>query len=295
MLSLNKMMGLMLVIVIGLIFILGLLTDDGILPKIKDTTLNTLDIDAGFGMQEVVASEVTISQTHKNELAILQADIAIMMSEGSQINSFHNWGGFSPFDDGFGLILTNVTSGTNVKVYGGAGGIQDYQQFTIEGMRLCVIGGSKAVTSNFYEYFIKPGDTVLSGKYYQEVQQIIITTKNKKENQINYGTGPKDFKGNEWLFTPDKEYICFFPTEWYLGTKCEGGGAVGLDSDCFDDEQGDTFSGEEKTTIPYRVRHSLINSPGHVAEGEVVEEKPVRSRTTAPATAVPGSGSAKVY
>lgn len=282
-------------VVAGFLIVLGLLSPgDGWFPKLRDTSLDTYNFDFGVGQKVLSASEVTISETHQKEVDSLRSAITQMMAADAVDNSFYYLkDGFSSFEDGVAINAFEQGGNTHFVIQGGAGAEQTHQQFTIPGMKLCVIAGSSSVTSNFYDNFLSTATSTeekeLTEPYFTEVAQIQIAYNDPRlgfaENRIDYGEGFKDFEGDEWLFTPNRTHICFFPT--VDGNKvCDGSKADGLDDDCFVDE-------EEKTSIPYRVENDLLNTPRKVAEGqEEVEDNTV---VYAPPTAVGGVGSSRVY
>ena len=281
MLSLNKMMGFALAIAAFFLLVLAFVSPgSGLFPKTAKTTIDALDFDMGIGLEENLAEEVGISKIHKKELGSLQYTIDLLKEStatNERKNIFDHWGGFSSLEGEMKVFMTQKDNNVEVRIDGGAGGKQLYDKFTIEGMKLCVIAGNKEITKNFDYNFLTNTATTLREPYYNLVNKIEISfnTKGKNQNRIDFGSGPVNFEGDEWLFTPTHQVICFFPTV-NGDLDCDGNNVKGLDNDCFLDN-------DEKDAIPYKILNGYLNTAGSEAKlpgAKNEQEKIVREKVT---------------
>jgi len=206
-----------------------------------------------IGDKGLSASKPDISTEHKTQLLRLNETIHQMLSSSKQ-NCFANYGGFSELGEkGASFVMTYSEGKTKFKVLGGAGGDQLITDlsFEIEGMIPCVIAGSSTITENFENSFLT-GKTIVDN-HFMNVNSIIIKTDDGgitdyTENRIDSGSGPKDFQDAGFIYTPDNEHICFFPT-------VDGGSdADGLN----DDFLGETPNAA--TAIPRQVNEGKLKT-----------------------------------
>ena len=251
--------------------------DGGVLSGLKEIVIE--DLDAGFGVEEVLADEVSISAEHKKEIDSMSAAFKSMLRDELADNCFHHFSGFTSFDNQIEIIMVEVGEDVSVEIKGGPEAKQVNDRYTIEDMGLCVVQGDNGEDSNFYHRFLKDDtlDPILyqnevpfdvTGPYFKEVSSLIISFDSPwldvNKNRINFGEGYVDFDGDDWLFSPDNKNICFFPTT-RGGNVCQAGTQTGgfIDNDCFEDKSGDLSSIVDeryKTTIPYRSQHGSLNS-----------------------------------
>jgi len=209
-----------------------------------------------IGDKALMGGTPEVASIHRQEITNMVRIINDMLnSSKSSSDCFNNYGGFTDLGEDDGAVTIslayNGVNGTQLTVNGGVGGkqiITDLREF-FPNMRPCVIATGN-IASNFYEKFIE-GDDV--SNYYKFVNSITIKYDfdNWNENRIDYdGSGPIDFEGHTWLFTPDNTHICFFPTE-DGNAGCDGDGSEGLDDDCLIDTT-------EKTSVPYRINNGPL-------------------------------------
>ena len=206
-----------------------------------------------IGDKGLSTSKPTIPAEHKAQLLRLNETINQMLKSSKQ-NCFANYGGFSELGEkGTSFVMTYSESGTKFKVFGGAGGDQLITDlsFEIEGMIPCVIAGSSTITENFENSFLTGKNIV--GNHFMNVNVIALKTDDGgafglTENRIDSGSGPKDFEDAGFIYTPDNEHICFFPT-------VDGGSdADGLD----DDFLGETPNAA--TAVPRQVSEGRLKT-----------------------------------
>jgi len=242
-----------------------------VLTSGKDMLLNrTINISMG---KEELAEPPSIPLENKVEVLNLHETMDTILKGDN--NCFSNYKGFSDFGKGgasISLVYDALNNRTDFKVLGGPGGeqlvtIQDDPElrFNIENMRPCVIAGkvgNDIVAQQFDNKFLNR-QTEASENYYVPVDSVEISYDygmlKFDENKITYtvnGTsyGPYDFEAHDWLFSPDNEHICFFPTvDGNYG--CDGSKENGLDDDCFVDY-------DEDVSIPRQFREGTLEPCG---------------------------------
>ncbi len=215
--TMEKIVGYVIPIAVLVFLIIYMYGGTGALNDVKEKVLGFADKYVDIGKEEI-SSQISLTSNQKGDLSALKASLQKIVQSDKK-NCFYNYGGLEDFgeDNNLEIILSYIGNGTQVHVKGGASTAQyvTSESFFIEGMKPCVIAGSKTVTSNFINKFLKPSGSISSG-YFTPVNGIKITYESVvsrlDENRIDYGGGLIDFEGHEWLFSPDNEHICFFPT-----------------------------------------------------------------------------------
>lgn len=252
---------LVLLIIVGVIFFgeTGIFEDtkDAANDAINNPIVNWIVPRVSVGEGELNA-ELQLPTDLSGELATLIPLINQSLRWGE--NCFAHFGGFSDLDQsGASFQLTDRGDYTLFTVYGGGSGRQEIVELRTEfpNMKPCVIAGSERVPQNFYDAFIEE-NPLCEGPclpYYQEVPSITIAWDDGgffglAENRISYGGDFQDSEALGWLFTPDGEHICFFPTR-DGGNDCAPG-ENGLDDDCFTDA-------DEEDSLLYLLNQGRLN------------------------------------
>ncbi len=213
--------------VLPIVFLLVVLViffgESGAWEELKATILDLKRFlpEMGMGAEELGA-EISIPEIHQAQILSLSKTIFTMLGKGKE-NCFANYGGFSELgkEEGTSILINSEGNKTVLTVGGGAGGKQMLTELRTEfpGMKPCVIAGRGRVAEHFFNFFIEE-EKQLVYPYFQPVDALTIYYQSKsgkrKGNSIAFldiGLGD-NFEDGGWLFTPDGEHICFFPTNW---------------------------------------------------------------------------------
>ncbi|MBI2581641.1 hypothetical protein HYV87_00745 [Candidatus Woesearchaeota archaeon] len=242
---------LLLLVVVSLVFF----GQSGAWEDLKDAVLGASKLlpEVKVGLEEQKA-EVSIPDTHRESVGRIENTINNMLGSGKE-NCFAKYGKLSELGEA-GTSLTFELKGdkTSLTVRGGSGGKQIitdlYAEFTK--MKPCVIAGPGRITENFRNYFLLAEEPLLH-PYYHPVSSLTFfySTSGVNENSISV---PElglvnDLNDNGYLFTPDGEHICFFPTNDF-GDDDEGLADVVFTQEGF-------FSEE---SIPTRIKEGKLKS-----------------------------------
>jgi len=199
-------------IVVGVIFFGG----EGLFGKVKTVVLGAKDLlpKVSVGLEEQKA-EVSIPNVHRAEIIKLKQTIQGMLGQGKE-NCFADYVGFSDLgEEGTSLTFTSQGDKTLLTVYSGSGGKQTITDLSgeISGMKPCVIAGAGGVSEHFFKYFIEE-EKELIYPYFNQVNFFRIFGSSSSYNGINMPEMglQSNLEDGGWLFTPDGEHICFFPT-----------------------------------------------------------------------------------
>lgn len=225
----------------------------GLFNKTKEVILSAKDIlpKVSVGLEEQKA-EVTIPDAHRTQIINLKSTINSMLGEGKE-NCFGRYERFSELGEG-GTSLTFAVEGGKalLTVFGAAGGEQTITDLSgeVPGMRPCVIAGPGDEAVHFVSHFIKGEQLIYP--YYSSVNSLTIVTNPSgvDENSIRVpGLGlENDLDDRGWLFTPDGQHVCFFPTNDFNNDDEDGIGKVKF-----------TLSGFfAKESVPYRMNHGEL-------------------------------------
>jgi hypothetical protein len=241
--------------------------------------------DISIGDKGLSASKPDIPSEHKAQLTNLKNTIEKMLSS-SKKNCFADYGGFSELGEkGASFTMIASDSGTEFTILGGAGGVQLVTDlsFEIEGMIPCVIAGSSTITENFEKSFLTTNSWTeknIVPAHYLAVKSITIhyhegaTLACKNGNQILVPELGGDIVNDEcfnfqdagFIYTPDNEHICFFPTVWG-NNVCDGSDKDGLDNDCLGENP------KEDIAIPRQVSEGKLIT----CDGKIVTPPPTPS------------------
>ncbi len=242
-------------LVLLIVVIVILFGQSGAWEDLKDAVLGTIAFSekvlptVKVGLEEQKA-DVSIPDVHKKEIEKLSAAVKSMLGKGKE-NCFANYGGFSDLgEQGTSLAFELKGDKTALTVLGGAGGGQIitplYPEFP--GMKPCVIAGTFGESKNFFDYFIS-GKENLIHPYYRGVNSITIfySTQRFNGNRISAADAKivNKLEDKGWLFTPDGQNVCFFPTNDV--SDFDNGG---IDNDYFTEEQ--------KNSIPQRITEGKL-------------------------------------
>ena len=242
---------LLLLVVVSLVFF----GQSGAWEDLKDAVLGASKLlpEVKVGLEEQKA-EVSIPDTHRESVGRIENTINNMLGSGKE-NCFAKYGKLSELGEA-GTSLTFELKGdkASLTVRGGSGGKQIitdlYAEFTK--MKPCVIAGPGRITENFRNYFLLAEEPLLH-PYYHPVSSLTFfySTSGVNENSISV---PElglvnDLNDNGYLFTPDGEHICFFPTNDF-GDDDEGLADVVFTQEGF-------FSEE---SIPTRIKEGKLKS-----------------------------------
>ncbi|MBS3123610.1 hypothetical protein J4437_03155 [Candidatus Woesearchaeota archaeon] len=213
---------------------------------ILDTSKKFLP-DVKLGEDELQANKPTIPEEQFQAIEKLKQIILSMKTDAqknTQSNCFGNYLDLNylnsqgpPLDYGTGgglpalgstiIELKEENGDTYLKIKGiGPGGNWEYSNEKLERVTPCVIAGADNVAENFYRSFINTEKAGSISNYYLDVDQITIfqdgtnkITFTKESQSIT-----NEIKDGGWLFTPDGNRICFFPTAdyWWAEADDEG-------------------------------------------------------------------------
>ncbi len=182
-----------------------------ILTGMKDKVYETV----GFGTTSLTA-DVSISAEHQVQVNSVVS--AINQMKGHK-ECFVNFGDFSELGERQTTISFEVSAtGSKMVVMGGT---QQVLTETFEGMTPCVIAGRDDYqVENFRKYYIE-GESELNLLHYSDVGSVQFeyndggyfgfTANVIKVPSLGMDTS-NNFNSNGWMYTPDGESYCFFPT-----------------------------------------------------------------------------------
>ena len=196
-----------------------------------------------IGADKLGSGQTILPQLQKQQVDSLKRAINSMLTSEHK-TCFANYNGFSELGEkGVTITMTyNAAEDKTIFTFLGAAGGQQLltgSTFEIPGMKPCVIAGSSAVVKNFDSSFLNTlfwEQKTIVANHYSFVNSISIKTDDGgytgyTENRIDYGSGFKDFEDAGYIYTPDNEHICFFPTV-DGNNVCDGSNEDGLDDDC---------------------------------------------------------------
>lgn len=254
MVAVKKLAMYLIPLVVLVILVMAYYSDEGMFGKLKSGTddvekyLPNID----FGAEEVEAIKPTIPKAHQKAVDSLVSTMKEMRDSKNK-NCFANYGSLPDLgEQGTSLRFTSDSDKVLLTITGGAGGIQEVGIEEIEGIKLCVIAGTKIVADNFVESFIndKEWDEKKKGikeNHFQEVSEIRIYNLARLSSKISgvtynvikvpeFGTKAvndiDNFEDGGYLYTPDNKHICFFPTSYFSNDE------DGLNDDIFKITQG---------------------------------------------------------
>ena len=218
----SKVFMLLIPLVILIVILTILFGGKGLFGSAKEAILGAKDVlpKVSVGLEEQKA-EVTIPDEHKEQILNLQKAIVLILSGKARgvprENCFASYGGFSALGEEAWTSVTFESRGDKavMKVFAGSGGKQTIDDLSAEfsGMKPCVIAGEGAVSEHFFKHFITEEQQLIY-PYFSPVNSLRISGTDSDTNGIN--TPELDLQNNledgGWLFTPDGEHICFFPT-----------------------------------------------------------------------------------
>ena len=243
-------------LVLLIVVIVILFGQSGAWEDLKDAVLSTIKFSekvlptVKVGLEEQKA-DVSIPDVHKKEIEKLSAAMKSMVGKGKE-NCFANYGGLSDWgEQGTSLTFESKGDKTTLTVRGGAGGKQIitdlYQEFP--GMKPCVIAGTFGESKNFFDYFINDKEKLVH-PYYRGVSSINIFYSTQgffNRNRISAADAKvvNKLEDNGWLFTPDGQKVCFFPTNDVSDSDTDG-----IDINYFTEEQ--------ENSIPQRITEGKL-------------------------------------
>ena len=227
--------------------------EEGLFNKAKGLILGAKDVlpNVSVGLEEQKA-EVTISDNHRAQIVSLGNTINSMLGEGKE-NCFGRYEQFSELGEK-GTSLTFELQGdkTLLTVHGGAGGKQTIPDLPKQfpGMKPCVVAGPGEEAAHFVSHFIKGEELIYP--YYSPVSSLTIFTDPSvlDENSVRVPELElkNDLDDRGWLFTPDGQYVCFFPTNDFNNDGEDGIGKAKF-----------TLSGFfVKKSVPYRINQGEL-------------------------------------
>lgn len=249
----SKIIFFVLPIVFLVIVVIIFFGQSGQWEELKDIVLGIKDvvpIEAGVGLEELSA-DVSVSIQHKQQVSSLNKTISSMLGSGKE-NCFANYGGFTELGEkGTSIILSLKGDKTVLTIGGGSGGEQIVTDLTVEYHQMvpCVIAGQGNVAKHFFNYFLE-GENQLIFPYFSPVKEIKISYETEDFNGHHIAVPSLGDSVNDegdnledqgWLFTPDGQHICFFPTNK----------VVNYDDDGIDN---DFFQSEEINSLPSKIK-----------------------------------------
>tara|TARA_Y100000310_G_C20596578_1_gene770830 strand:+ start:205 stop:1017 length:813 start_codon:yes stop_codon:yes gene_type:complete len=232
----------LLLMVVAIIVFFG---ESGAWEEVKDLVLETKEVlpEVGIGLDELSA-DVSIPATHKDAILRLERTINGGML-GEKENCFASFDGLPELEEkGTSLNFALRGNKTVLTVKGGSGGKQIITDLHREfsGMKPCVVAGIGGVADNFHDYFFAGQRERLIHPYFQGVGSLTIghwdggytgisgnhiQVESFDEDTVN--DEGNNFENGGWLFTPDGEHVCFFPTNKEFDADDDG-----LENDFFE-------------------------------------------------------------
>lgn len=245
-------------IVVLVLLIIFFYSDAGAFEKVKRaaSTAEQYLPDISVGAKEITAEKPSIPENQQQAIVAFK-EALLRTKESSRVNCFTKFGGFPPLgEEGATLVISHILSDevTSVRVTGTKQTLTDLS-FEVPGMIPCVIGGGTEYTEKFYQNYLSPSlmaDDSFTPISNDGISEISIQWNSggvleTAANRIQYdATGFHDFKGQRWLYKPDAQHICFFPTD-------SSTSAIGLDDYYFKD-----FENPPEDTLQYKVRNGPL-------------------------------------
>jgi len=213
----SKVFMLLIPLVILIVILTILFGGQGLFASAKEALLGAKELlpSVSTGLEEQKA-EVTIPDAHRQEVYTLKKTIEFMLS-GKEIgvtneNCFAKYNKFSDLGDVPTSLTFELTGDkTLLTVHAGSGGKQIITDLSAEfsGMKPCVVAGDQDEATNFESHFLE-GEEQLIYPYFKSVSSLTIFSSHKISAA---GLAEHDLEDNGYLFTPDGEHICFFPTD----------------------------------------------------------------------------------
>ncbi len=267
--ALQKFIFYVLPIIVLIILVVAYYSGGGLLEKTKNALAKTKEFlpKVTIGAHSTAAGTPTLPAPARDDLLAFKSAVE-QLQAAAAVNCFLNYKGFSHFDEDTTLKLSYIPfEQKTVALISGSAGQQIPELSFTTTLKPCVVAGAETVTDGFYTNYLNPGTK--QETIFTPVNTITITA-----DGIDYGSGVQDFEGQRWLYKPDEQHLCFFPTV-KLGTDEDG-----LDNDYFNDETaGDS--------LPYRVWHEDLSSC--LSEFKAAEEvRPETSSTNLGEEPLPG-------
>lgn len=216
--AVNKLIAYVIPIVVLVLIVIFFFGGTGGFEKVKSAFSKAKEY-VKIGTEEVKAENPTVPEQQIKDIVKFKEALEYLKSSQTS-NCFYSYPGFSPLNGKAKIIISSIPTNNQlyVRVLGGADTKQDTGlSFTIDGLKPCVIAGG-SYPKRFEQNFLTPDGS--KQRIYYEVSAITIAG-NEDENNIDYGTGVNDFEAHQWLYKPDGEHVCFFPTVNY-GTDEDG-------------------------------------------------------------------------
>lgn len=215
-----------------------------------------------LGAKEISAEVPTVPKEHAAAIKQLAKTIKQMKDSPNQ-NCFANYrlsetnyetGGLPDFGKQ-GTVIDISKGSMVVRTLGGKQANKELTNSLIDsmvGVQPCVVAGNSDVVKNFYDSFLNTNSwdvkkQNIKPNHYKSVETLSIANDDSGilgliENRISYKNENmifNDFHDGGFLYKPDGQHICFFPTVSGLvyyspvaHTICDGDDKDGLDDDC---------------------------------------------------------------
>ena len=262
----SKIIYLIIPIVFLLIVIVAVFSESGQWEDLKEAVQSVIEVgekvlpDVSIGLKEQKADS-SIPAAHSEAIKEFTSVIRGMLGKGKE-NCFAQYK--LPTLGEKGTSLNFVLSGdkTVLKVRGGSGGDLIITDLSTEfsSMVPCVIAGSSynvKVSDHFFDFFISDdSQKQLISPYYKEVSALTLfdTGGGNRIHVRDFATGvvnnqDHNLDNEGWMFTPDGQHVCFFPTNEYNNADEDG-----IDEDWFKDG--------ESNSIPNKIKENKLNRCG---------------------------------
>ena len=245
----GRLVGIIIALLVLVVIAIGMFDlNVGLGGRILDNYHSVVDQQIRGSENDTYGDAPRIPIEHQETLKQLEQTINRMLT-GEKADCFGNYktipsstkphSGFPEFKEDGPTITITYDPNRDVSTFtvmGGAGGKQEANQFNFEVKHMipCVIGG-KNVARDFFSVVINDE----GGKnYFKPVSTIQLGYSDggyfgfEGNSIIAQGVSPgNNFKDGGWLYTPDKNHICFFPT-----------GSEGSDEDFISGQGDNTLS-----------------------------------------------------
>ncbi len=243
----------------------------GSFPGLKEKVYS-IKTYVDFGVEKEIGATPTIPPTHADAIDRLMKTIK-EMHESAVPNCFANYGDLPDLGEkgtSINFQYDALNDKTLVTIKGGREGEQIISlhegKGTIElpGVRPCVIAGKYSSTdivpANFFNKILDHKGVDANSHYFTFVNSLAIKSDTYGVNgnairspEIGLTSISKNFFDGGYLFTPDGNNICFFPTS--PGISCNEGEWFGLSNNCLGDE-----SLSDRKSVAYGLSIGSLNS-----------------------------------
>lgn len=230
----SRLFGYLIAVIVLIVLVLSMMPGGFIRETLEKNPLDGVPTDV---LNDTLAQggSVALPDEHRSQVVSLKETISVMLAS-SKTRCFGEYTAFSALDEtSLTLAQRQEGGGSILIVKAGAGGKQVVTDLSSEYPTLipCVVSGGMVV-SNFGKNFLADPKQLVEG-HFEEVSAITVRLDDggylgSTHNRINFGSGFIDFNDGGFLYKPDENHICFFPTA--SGSSCEFDSPEGISEGC---------------------------------------------------------------